>query len=128
MPEPQRTDGGGAEGEDSVCSKKMTSREWGDSSMMAPLKVSKVVSQGGFGTEFTTKDLPCNFGEVSILMVLDPLNGSRPWATLLVPRTPKVPEKLGPGASNSPHGLRHTDPGPWTVGPQKPQMAKNGHR
>ncbi|MBW0569672.1 hypothetical protein O181_109387 [Austropuccinia psidii MF-1] len=67
MPEPQRTDSGGAEGGDSVSSvsleliteeyasrrfktsesinsisKKLTSRKWGHNSIMPPLKASKV--------------------------------------------------------------------------------------
>ncbi|MBW0521911.1 hypothetical protein O181_061626 [Austropuccinia psidii MF-1] len=59
--------------------------------------------QDPFGAEFITQDLPCNFGEARILMVLEPLNGSRPRATFLSHGTPGSPDKLVPGASNSPH-------------------------
>ncbi|MBW0517521.1 hypothetical protein O181_057236 [Austropuccinia psidii MF-1] len=118
MPEPQTKEGGIAEGEDSVSSvslelmtkkyasrrfntsesvhfnsKTMYSRKWGHTSMMTPLKASKVKIQDPFGDEFITQDLPCNFGEARILMVLDPLNGSRPWSH----GTPGCPAKLGPG-------------------------------
>ncbi|MBW0489678.1 hypothetical protein O181_029393 [Austropuccinia psidii MF-1] len=91
-PEPQRTDGGGTEGEDSVSSvsleliaeeyasrrfnmsesvhfqqnKFMTSRKWGHNSIMAPLKASKVMIQDPFGAEFITQNLPYSFGEVRI--------------------------------------------------------------
>ncbi|MBW0579033.1 hypothetical protein O181_118748 [Austropuccinia psidii MF-1] len=54
--------------------------------MMAPLKLLKVVSHCLSWTEATTQDLPCSFGEVRILMVLDPSNG-----------TPEAPENSGSG-------------------------------
>ncbi|MBW0581835.1 hypothetical protein O181_121550 [Austropuccinia psidii MF-1] len=122
-PEPQRTDSGSAEGEDSVSSvsleliteeyasrrfnisesshsnsKTNTLKEMGHNSIMPPLKASKVKIQDPIGAGFITQDLPCNFGEARILMVLDPLNGSRPcrgnmgpWANLW------SPARLGPG-------------------------------
>ncbi|MBW0530511.1 hypothetical protein O181_070226 [Austropuccinia psidii MF-1] len=83
-PEPQRKDGGGTEGEDSVSSvsleliteeyasrrfntsesvhfqkkETMTSRKWGHNSIMDPLKASKVKIQDPFGAEFITQKLP----------------------------------------------------------------------
>ncbi|MBW0579602.1 hypothetical protein O181_119317 [Austropuccinia psidii MF-1] len=83
-------------------------------------------------------------------MVLDPINGSRPyvvrfwlWANSWHHGTPASPAKLGPGGpfgswgppiAPMDHGPRHTGHGVWsmahgprTVGPQKTEMAKNGH-
>ncbi|MBW0546695.1 hypothetical protein O181_086410 [Austropuccinia psidii MF-1] len=102
-PEPQRTEGGIAEGEDSASSvslelmtkkyarrrfktsesvhfksKPMTSRKWGHNSIMPHLKASEVKIQDPLGAEFITQGLPCNFVEARILIVLDRLNGSRP--------------------------------------------------
>ncbi|MBW0570298.1 hypothetical protein O181_110013 [Austropuccinia psidii MF-1] len=82
-PEPQRTDGGSAEGEDSVSSvsleliteeyasrrfnmsesahsKSKTNdlKEMGHNSIMPHLKASKVRIQEPFGAEFITQDLP----------------------------------------------------------------------
>ncbi|MBW0574928.1 hypothetical protein O181_114643 [Austropuccinia psidii MF-1] len=64
-----------------------------------------------FGAEFITQDLPCNFGEAKILMVLDPINGSRPYLVsfgsgpILGPLVPLGPQQnWAQGASNSPHG------------------------
>ncbi|MBW0531433.1 hypothetical protein O181_071148 [Austropuccinia psidii MF-1] len=77
--------------------KKMTSRKWVHNSIMAPLEASKVLVQGPFGAEFITQDLTCSCGEAKILMVLDPLNEPRPWATFWSHGTPGSPEELGPG-------------------------------
>ncbi|MBW0496951.1 hypothetical protein O181_036666 [Austropuccinia psidii MF-1] len=93
---------------------------------MAPLKASKVNIQDHLGAEFITQDLPCSFGEARILMVLDPLNGSRPcrWKLGQGPIYGTM-EPLGPqqdwvqGASNSP-----TDCGSWTVGHQHGKWTK----
>ncbi|MBW0494897.1 hypothetical protein O181_034612 [Austropuccinia psidii MF-1] len=102
IPEPQMKDGGSAEGEYSVSSvsldliteeyasrrfnmsesahsKSNTNdlKEVGHNSIMPHLKASRVKIQDPFGAEFIALDLPCNFGEARILMVLDPPNGSR---------------------------------------------------
>ncbi|MBW0514452.1 hypothetical protein O181_054167 [Austropuccinia psidii MF-1] len=107
--------------EDSACQnkstsspKKMTSMKWGHNSIMAPLKASKMLVQGPFGAEFITQDLPCIFWEARILMVLDPLNGSRPCS-------PHGPQTAAHGPQTANHTLR-------TIGPQEPQMGKNGHK
>ncbi|MBW0536035.1 hypothetical protein O181_075750 [Austropuccinia psidii MF-1] len=105
-PERQRTDSGGAEGEDLV---------------------SSVIVQDPFGAELISQDLPFNFGEARILMVLDPLNGSRPWATFL------VPSKIGPrGPSIAPTDCRpqHTVEGQWTADHRTPrtQEGQKGHK
>ncbi|MBW0587281.1 hypothetical protein O181_126996 [Austropuccinia psidii MF-1] len=67
---------------------------------MPPLKASKVRIHTPLGI---TQDLPCNFGEARILMVLDPTNGSRPYMVsllvlgqFLAPWSPWVPSKTGP--------------------------------
>ncbi|MBW0567668.1 hypothetical protein O181_107383 [Austropuccinia psidii MF-1] len=141
-PEPQITDGCGEEGEDSVSSvilelitevyasrrfkmselvhfksKEIDLKEMGAITNLCPLKASKVRIQDPFGAEFMTQGLPCNFGEARILMVLDPLNGSRPFRCVFCTM----------GASNSPHGLQTADGEPRTVGPQNIKMAKYGH-
>ncbi|MBW0493376.1 hypothetical protein O181_033091 [Austropuccinia psidii MF-1] len=119
MPEPQRTNGGSAEGGDSVSSfglehiteeyasrrfnmsesahsktKTNDLKEMGYNSIMPPLKASNVKIQDPFGAEFITQDLPCKVGEARILMVLDPLNGS--MGQFMVPWHPWVPSKIGP--------------------------------
>ncbi|MBW0509333.1 hypothetical protein O181_049048 [Austropuccinia psidii MF-1] len=124
MPEPWRTDGDGAEGEYSVISvslelmtKEYASRRLKESDLnhfkpeRNALKILKVVSQGPCWTEITTQDLPCKFGEVRILMVLDSSNG---------PMGPLKPHQIwAQGVSNGPHG-------PRTVGPQNQPKTQNG--
>ncbi|MBW0471674.1 hypothetical protein O181_011389 [Austropuccinia psidii MF-1] len=83
--------------------KKLTSRKWGHNLFMPP-NTSKVRIQDPFGAEFITQGLPCNFGEARILMVLDPLNGSRPWAIFWSRGIPGSPGNLDPGGPFWPWG------------------------
>ncbi|MBW0517596.1 hypothetical protein O181_057311 [Austropuccinia psidii MF-1] len=77
--------------------------------------------QDPFGAELITQDLPCNFGEARILIVLDPLNGSRPGANLWSHGTPG---SRGPPIAPTDCGLRRTARGPWDTSTAKwPKMA-----
>ncbi|MBW0473746.1 hypothetical protein O181_013461 [Austropuccinia psidii MF-1] len=85
MPEPQRTDGGRTEGEESVSSFSLelmtrdygsriikairlcTSRVWGHNSFYGLLKVLNVVLQGPLGLQSEIQDLPFSSGEVTFL-------------------------------------------------------------
>ncbi|MBW0585882.1 hypothetical protein O181_125597 [Austropuccinia psidii MF-1] len=89
-----------------------------------------------FGAEFITQDLPCNFGEARILIVLDPINRSRPYRVrfgfgpILGPLVPLGPQKIGPrGPAIAPtdRGILSTAHGPWTIGPKETKNRPNGH-
>ncbi|MBW0507796.1 hypothetical protein O181_047511 [Austropuccinia psidii MF-1] len=111
---------------------------------MAPLKVLKMKIQGPLGFKSPPKTSPSTFGEVRLLMVLDPLNGPMPgggifglWAIILGPWTPWSLSILRPmdplepqhieaqGDSNSPHGLRIMVYGPWPTDCRAPKHQKN---
>ncbi|MBW0569707.1 hypothetical protein O181_109422 [Austropuccinia psidii MF-1] len=91
MPEPERTDSGSREGEDSVSlvslelitrdygsrriqanilctsSLKKSSRSWGHNSFYGLLKVLNMGLQGPLGPQSTIQDLPFSSGEVTFL-------------------------------------------------------------
>ncbi|MBW0580690.1 hypothetical protein O181_120405 [Austropuccinia psidii MF-1] len=73
---------------------------------MPPLKASKVKVDTPLGLNSSPRASPETLGEARILMVLDPMNGSRPcmvkngnWANLGPLGHPGSPSNLGPEAS-----------------------------
>ncbi|MBW0564719.1 hypothetical protein O181_104434 [Austropuccinia psidii MF-1] len=102
MAEPQRTDGGGAEGEYSVSSVsfKLITEEY------ASRRFNMSESVHFQQKEFMTSRPPLQLWGGKDLIILDPLIGSRPWAYLWSHSTPGYPAKLGPGGLQLP---------PWTA-------------
>ncbi|MBW0536339.1 hypothetical protein O181_076054 [Austropuccinia psidii MF-1] len=104
----------------------MTSRKWGHNSIIPPLKASKVRIQDPFEAEFITQDLPCNFREARILMVLDPLNGSPAKLVVEASNSPHSPWTTAYAPRPMDHRLWCTVHGPWTIGHQKQRKHQKG--
>ncbi|MBW0494061.1 hypothetical protein O181_033776 [Austropuccinia psidii MF-1] len=99
-------------------------KEVGHNSIMVPLKVLKVMIQGLFWVKITIQNLPLHFGEVKILMVLDPGHWGEGWSmnNCMGAMQPLKTQRIWAlGDSHSPHG-------PQTVGHQTPSRTQNGQK
>ncbi|MBW0565973.1 hypothetical protein O181_105688 [Austropuccinia psidii MF-1] len=114
MPEPQSTESGGAEGEDSVSS------EVGHNPIMAPPQSPQKMRILDLRGLNHYQDLLLNVGQVDLC----PLNGPRACGERLVPWTPWNPSNFGPrGPPTAP--TAHS----WqTLGHQDHEKTPKGHK